>query len=64
VFGAGQPTLSNRVAGMQISPMRSDVEAAGFGGDQGVFVGLRGSQRLRRIPPNQIIFEHTSCISV
>jgi hypothetical protein len=44
---------------MQISPMRSDVKAAGFGGDQGVFVGLRGSQRLRRIPPDQIIFEHT-----
>jgi hypothetical protein len=35
----------------------------GFGGNQGVLVGLRGSQRLRRIPPHQIIFEHTSCIS-
>jgi hypothetical protein len=58
-FGAGQPTLHHSVAGMQISPMRSDVKSAGFGGDQGVFIGLRGGQSLRRIQLHQIIFEHT-----
>ena len=49
VFGAGQPTLHHRVAGMQICPVRGEVEAAGFGGDQGVLVGFRGSQSLRGI---------------
>jgi hypothetical protein len=63
VFSAGQPTRNHSGAGMQIGPVRGDVEAPGCGGNQGVLVGLRGSQRLRRIPPHQIIFEHTSCIS-
>jgi hypothetical protein len=59
VFGAGQPALCNRVAGVQVGPMPSDAEAAGFGGDQGVFVGLRRGQGLRRIQLDQIIiFEH------
>ena len=49
VFGAGQPALHHGVAGMQIRPVRGKVEAAGFGGDQGVFVGFRGSQSLRRV---------------
>ena len=59
VFGAGQPTLHHGVAGMQIRPVRGEVEAAGFGGDQSVFVGFRGSQSLRGIQLHQIIFEHT-----
>jgi hypothetical protein len=59
VFGAGQPALRNGVAGVQVGPMPSDAEAAGFGGDQGVFVGLRRGQGLRRIQLDQIIiFEH------
>ena len=36
----------------------SDAEAAGFGGDQGVFVGLGGSQGCGPIQLHQIIFEH------
>ena len=58
VFGAGQPSLHHRGAGMQIGPMRSDLKSPGFGGDQGVFVGLRCGQRLRGVQPHQIIFEH------
>jgi hypothetical protein len=59
VFGAGQPALRNGVAGVQVGPMPSDLESAGFGGDQGVFVGLRGSQGCGRIQLDQIIiFEH------
>jgi hypothetical protein len=42
-FGAGQPTHHDRVAGMQVGPMRRNLQPAGFGGDQSVFVGLRGS---------------------
>jgi hypothetical protein len=30
------------VAGMEVGPVRRDVEPAGFGGGQGVFVGLGG----------------------
>jgi hypothetical protein len=44
---------------MQIRPMRSDLKAAGFGGDQGVFVGLRRSPASAPHPTHQIIFEHT-----
>ena len=55
----GQPTLGNSVAGVQVGPMRSDLESSGFGGDQGVFVGLRGGQGAGRIQLHQIIFEHT-----
>jgi len=48
---------------MQIGPMRSDRQAPGLGGDQGVFVRLSGSQRASGIQLDQIIFERTSCIS-
>ena len=58
MFGAGQPALGNSGAGMQVCPMRSDLEPAGFGGDQGVFVSFGGGQRLGRIQLDQIIFEH------
>jgi hypothetical protein len=65
VFGAGQLALRNRVAGVQVGPMPSDVEAAGFGGDQGVFVGLRRGQGCGRIQLDQIIiFEHALNILV
>jgi hypothetical protein len=30
------------VAGMEVGPVRRDVEPAGFGGGQGVFVSLGG----------------------
>jgi hypothetical protein len=58
VFGAGQPTLRYGVAGMQVGPMRSDLESADLGGDQGVFVGLGCSQGFGGIQLDQIIFEH------
>ena len=38
--------------------MRRNVEAAGFSGDQGVFVGLGGGQRACRVQLGEIIFEH------
>jgi hypothetical protein len=63
VFGAGQPTLHDRLAKMQVSPMRRDLQPADLGGDQGGFVGLSGGERAGAIQPHQIIFEHTSCIS-
>jgi hypothetical protein len=59
VFGAGQPTLHDRLAGMQVSPMRRDLQPADLRGDQGVFVGLSGGERAGAIQPHQIIFEHT-----
>jgi hypothetical protein len=55
----GQPTLGYTVAGVQIGPMGSNLQPSGLGGDEGVFVGLRGSQRAGRIQLHQIIFEHT-----
>jgi hypothetical protein len=58
-FGAREPALRNGAAGVQVGPMPSDLESAGFGGDQSVFVGLRGSQGCGRIQLDQIIiFEH------
>jgi hypothetical protein len=36
---------------MQVGPMRSDLQPSGFGGDQGVFVGLRLSVSRRRLAP-------------
>jgi hypothetical protein len=44
---------------MQVGPVCSDLESAGFGGGQGVFVGLGGGQGAGRIQLDQIIFEHT-----
>ena len=38
--------------------MCGDVEAAGFGGDQSVFVGFGCGQSFGRIQLHQIIFEH------
>ena len=38
--------------------MRGDLQAANFGGDQGVFVGLGSGQGAGRIQLHQIIFEH------
>jgi hypothetical protein len=35
-----------------------DLEAAGFGGDEGVFVGFCCGQGAGRIQLHQIIFEH------
>ena len=49
---------------MQVGPVRGDMEAAGFGGDEGVFVGFGGGQGFIRIQLHQIIFEHASWISV
>jgi hypothetical protein len=40
--------------------MGGDLESSGFGGDQGVFVGLGGGQGAGRIQLHQIIIiEHT-----
>jgi hypothetical protein len=39
-FAPGQPTLRDGVVGMDVGPVCGDVESSGFGGDQGVFVGL------------------------
>jgi hypothetical protein len=56
---AGQPVLGYGVSGMQVGPMGGDLESSGFGGDQGVFVGLRGGQGAGRIQLHQIIIiEH------
>jgi hypothetical protein len=38
--------------------MGRDLQAPGFGGDQGVFVGLRGGEGACRIQLSQLIFEH------
>jgi hypothetical protein len=59
VFGARQPTLSDRFAGMQVRPVRRDLQPTDLRGDQGVFVSLRGSQGAGRVQLNEIIFEHT-----
>jgi hypothetical protein len=56
---AGQDSLP----GMQIGPMRGEVQAADLGGGEGVFIGLGGGQGAGRIQLHQIIIEHTSCIS-
>jgi hypothetical protein len=57
---AGQPVLRYGVSGMQVGPMSSELQPSGFGGDQGVFVGLRGGQSAGRIQLHQIIIiEHT-----
>jgi hypothetical protein len=59
VFGAGQPTLGDRLTGMKIGPVRRNLQPADFGGDQGVFVALRGGEAAGHIQFHQIIFEHT-----
>jgi hypothetical protein len=57
---ARQPTLRNSLAGMEVGPMSGELEPPGFGGDQGVFVGLGCGQGAGRIQLHQIIiFEHT-----
>jgi hypothetical protein len=56
---AGQPVLGYGVSGMQVGPMGGDLESSGFGGDQGVFVGLGCGQGAGRIQLHQIIIiEH------
>ena len=59
VFSTGQPAVHHPLAGMQVGPMRGNLEPADLGGDQGVFVGLRSSQGASRIQLHQISFEHT-----
>ena len=53
----------DRVAGMQIGPMRGELEAADFGRGEGAFVRLDGGQGAGRIQLHQVVFEHASCIS-
>ena len=48
---------------MQIGPVRSDLQAPGLGGDQGVFVRLSRSQRASGIQLDQVAFEHTFNLS-
>jgi hypothetical protein len=43
---------------MEVGPVGGDVEATGFGGDQGMFVGFSCGQGVVRIQLHQIIFEH------
>jgi hypothetical protein len=59
MFTAGQPVLGYDVTGVKVRPVRGDLESPGFGGDQGVFVGLGSGQGAGRIQLHQIIFEHT-----
>ena len=57
---AGQPTLGYGVAGVEVGPVGGDLEPSGFGGGQGVFVGLGCGQGAGRIQLHQIIIiEHT-----
>ena len=63
MFGAGQPTLYHGVAGVQVGPVGGELQPSGFGGDQGVFVGLGCGQSVGGIQLDQIVFEHASCIS-
>ena len=58
MLGAGNAALGEGVAGVEVGPMRRNVEAAGFGGDQGVFVVLCGGQRACGVQLAEIIFEH------
>ena len=58
MLGAGQPALHHRVAGLQVGPVGGELQPSGFGGDQGVFVGLGCGQSLGGIQLDQIIFEH------
>jgi hypothetical protein len=43
---------------MQVGPVGGDLEPAGFGGGEGVFVGLGCGEGVVRIQLHQIIFEH------
>jgi hypothetical protein len=49
--------------GWRSAPVRRDVEPAGFGGGQGVFVSLGGGAGRIQFHQMILIFEHTSCIS-
>jgi hypothetical protein len=48
-FAAGQSAFGNGVAGMQVGPVRGDVEAVGFGGNESVFVGFGCGQSFCRV---------------
>ena len=50
ILSAGQPALRDSIAGMEVSPMRRDLQPAGFRNDQRVFVSLRRGQRGGGIP--------------
>jgi hypothetical protein len=58
MLGAGQPTVGDGVAGLQVGPVGGELQPSGFGGDQGVFVGLGCSESGGGIQLDQIIFEH------
>jgi hypothetical protein len=58
VLGAGNAALWSGVAGVEVGPMRCNVEAAGFGGDQGVFVVFCGGQCAYCVELGEVIFEH------
>ena len=58
MFGAGQPTVGDGVAGVQVGPVGGELQPSGFGGDQGVFVGLGCGQSVGGIQLDQIVFEH------
>ena len=55
----GSRLWRDRFAGVQVGPMCCDLQPPGFGGDQGVFVGLRRGEGAGGIQLDQIIFEHT-----
>jgi len=55
MFGAGDTTLRESVAGMQIGPVRGNLQPTSLGGDQGVFVRHRGGQGAGRIQLGEII---------
>jgi hypothetical protein len=47
------------LAGVQVGPVRGKLQPADFGGDQGVFVSLRGSQRGGGVQLHQILVIET-----
>jgi hypothetical protein len=52
------PARRDRLPGMQIGPMRGQVQAADLGRGEGAFVRLGGGQGAGRIQLHQIVFEH------
>jgi hypothetical protein len=50
--------LGDGLTGMQVGPMRGDLQPPGLSGDHGVFVGLRGRQGAGGVQLDQIIIEH------
>ena len=64
MFRATHPALHHGVARVKVRPMGGDVEAADFGGNQGMLVRLGRSQGAGGIQLTKVIFEHTFNIRI